>query len=793
MRKLTYFKSLLFVALLGVTLGACHSDELVTREVREPEAVEVKADSFSLKLDFPSIGFRSKVTAVSDEDTENTGNSERATRTSLLVKNDGTTQLELNPGEATTMSVFLILRNQDGSKVYVSANNNWKIVKGQELSLDASGIYNFTAVKGASGAPTMTKDDVWYLDAMTGGEWDARANSYIINRNCQVSNHMFSPGEKIVLGRDLIVPFQLGTDAVGRAGERRWGVRMAVANNDRNSSNLSPRLVCIDAEPNFLPYGSLLCMRFKNAMEQSKSEVDFTTDQLYTDQTYRGSTFSFILRGLSFESTSSTTGGWIQVNSLEAPSREPLPWNGLQPNGNSTTAYTFVTPSDIPFFQSVTLDKAQANNSQTGYPLLRKEGNKNANWTPYYYLWVKSLDESRDNALYGSIGLTVRMKLFNATLNTGGAGSRVAFVSVKNHKSGRAYFRDTELKAGLALSPLAQLAPNYVLTDRNNYGVRRWPAHGLNNSELSRSRYSYSTLQNEFTLPFSVANPPNADGDILSTDLRWVIPDELALNAIFPPKMTTINYGSRIDGNRVEERTEKVRIGGVIYNNMKSYYYRDGNYTWEQSTSAFNYNTFYALRFVGTPFCEAVRYTSFGKWVWGRGSKPQNTSEGSRYVIHTRHLGDIGLKANDRAGAEKLLRDVIGSKRPWNENPHTNAFWGNFWYPDTERGITIRELNVPGSGATLAVTGFSGTKDKEKGYYVGTQLQMVVRDGKNGDGSAHFKSFQVADGGEAQSYEYTTPYSGPNFKFNSRNFYMSILPILAPKQYADPAWVDGVR
>ena len=91
MRKLTYFKSLLFVALLGATLGACHSDELATREVREPEAVEVKADSFSLKLDFPSIAFRSKVTAVSEEGSENSENSEKATRTSLLVKNDGTT------------------------------------------------------------------------------------------------------------------------------------------------------------------------------------------------------------------------------------------------------------------------------------------------------------------------------------------------------------------------------------------------------------------------------------------------------------------------------------------------------------------------------------------------------------------------------------------------------------------------------------------------------------------------------------------------------------------------------
>ena len=269
MKKLTFFKSLLLVAVFAAALGACRSDELAMRERSTAEKEQTqRADTFSLKLDFPSIGFKSKITAVSDEGGENAGNGEKATRTALLVKNDGTTQLELNTGEATTMSVLLILRNQDGSKVYVSANNNWNIVKGQELSLDASGIYNFTAVKGASGAPSWKKDDVWFLDAMTGGDWDARANSYIINKNCQVSNHMFSPGEKIVLGKDLIVPFQLGTDAVGRAGERRWGVRMAVANNDRNSSNLAPRLVCIDAAPNFLPYGSLLCMRFRNEMHE---------------------------------------------------------------------------------------------------------------------------------------------------------------------------------------------------------------------------------------------------------------------------------------------------------------------------------------------------------------------------------------------------------------------------------------------------------------------------------------------------------------------------------------------
>ena len=228
MRKLTYFKSLLFVALLGATLGACHSDELATREVREPEAVEVKADSFSLKLDFPSVNFDSKITAVSDD----AAGEGKSTRASLTVQNKGLTQIDLSTDGTTAMTVLLILRNQDGSKVYVSPNNQWNIVSGQRTKVEASGIYNFTAVKGATGAPTWTKDDVWFLDAMTGGEWDANTKAYNINKSCRIPNKLYKPGEKLVLGTDITVPFQLGTDEVGNAGERKWGVRMAVANND---------------------------------------------------------------------------------------------------------------------------------------------------------------------------------------------------------------------------------------------------------------------------------------------------------------------------------------------------------------------------------------------------------------------------------------------------------------------------------------------------------------------------------------------------------------------------------
>ena len=793
MKKLTFFKSLLFVAVFAAALGACRSDELAMRERSTTEKEQAqRADTFSLKLDFPSIGFKSKITAVSDEGGENAGNSEKATRTALLVKNDGTTQLELNPGEATTMSVLLILRNQDGSKIYVSANNNWNIVKGQELSLDASGIYNFTAVKGASGAPTMTKDDVWYLDAMTGGDWDANTKAYNINKSCRIPNKLYKPGEKLVLGKDIIVPFQLGTDAVGRAGERRWGVRMAVANNDRNSSNLSARLVCIDAAPNFLPYGSLLCMRFKNSMHKLSEDpgIKKHVDNTYNQLTWKKTSFSYFLRGISVESSTSTTGGWISVNQLSAPDRSPLSWHGYRPDGHG---YSFVSVQDDPFFQQVRLDKADPNNLKSGYPLFRlKQGQKDTEWTPYYYVWMKSIDESRDNALYGSEGLHVRMELYNATLEQSGLGSRTAFVSEKNHKSGRAYFRDKELVGGLVLTPLGYFGPDFVLSDSRYAGAYVWPDSTAENRVLANSRYFLPELRGYFANSFDVNGRPSVTGAPTLTGLKWQIPDAHTVNSVFPPHLGNINASSHARGDDMQERTEDVSIGGVLYKGMKSYYYREANFIDNESNSPKNYNSYFALRFVGTPFCEAVRYTEYGQWNHGNtgnpGNKPKDYTPDSRFVIHTRHLGNEGVRFKDDASAKAFLKNVVAANRPrMNQAPH-NEFWGDFWKPDVSRGITIRVFHVPGSPTPVGPG--SPQESARVGAYVGLVFQMAVKNGY-WKGRPNFMTYQFDNSGRFQhSFGFVDPFKQT---FKEKYQATSVLPVLAPAELEDPAYVDASR
>ena len=151
-KKLTCFKSLLLVAVFAAALGACRSDELATRERSTTEKEQVqRADTFSLKLDFPSIDFNNKITAVSDVTVADEAKAEgKNTRAALHVNQDGTTTINLTT-EGGPLKVLLILRNQDGSKVYVSPDNNWTVVSGTKV--EASGIYTFTSVKGTGGAP----------------------------------------------------------------------------------------------------------------------------------------------------------------------------------------------------------------------------------------------------------------------------------------------------------------------------------------------------------------------------------------------------------------------------------------------------------------------------------------------------------------------------------------------------------------------------------------------------------------------------------------------------------------
>ncbi len=795
-KKLFCFKSLLFVAAFCAALGACRSDELAVREPSQARgAVAEQADTFSLQLDLPSLDFRDKITAVSDVTVADEANADpKNTRAALKVNQDGTTTINLTT-ENKPITVFLILRSHDGKKVYVSPGNNWQIVNGATTKVEASGKYRFTAVKG--GAFAFNKDEVWFLDAMTGGEWNAAKKAYEINKTCAIPSKMFNPGESLRLGTnmadsktDIVVPFLLGTDEVGRAGERKWGVRMAVANDDRNSNNLNPRLVCIDAAPNFKPYGSLLCMRFRNAIGVEKGQ-NVDVDPLLKLRKAIPSFYSYVLREIHVESTSSTPGGAISVDKLGAPERDILPWTPYKVGGQ---VYTFAKKMDAPFKSESYFANVKKDNYLTGYPLKKgklengkvKEAGPP---TPYYYLWVKSLDEDQNRALYGSSGLKVSCTMYNSSLRPETLGgkramtSRRVFVSsTKTHKTSRAYFSDKALDGEIFFPATYYMAPE-ILYNHPRWGLT-WPDSAASNVDVSeRSRLFFRNFRDKFggkeEFDVNVHRGPNDDIGT-STRIKWIVPTRKMVESVFPPKLPGINEGQAYTAGKMEKRHEMVSIGGRMVE-ADSYYYNPWAYHSDQSLDKRNYHVYYGLRFVGTPYCEAVRYTLYGQW-----NAPASATlvpGSSRFIIHSKHLGDVSFTEQEaREFFEQTLKSPVQpspNPRPLGTPPE-NEFWGKFWErkPDDDVNMTILHL-----GGRRGLRGGNGSVD------LGRALSIVaIENGSTSDMNRIKTSlFEIFDANRSsEPYDFRDWNTNIALAAYARG---TVLPFLSP--FSAPDDVDG--
>ncbi len=807
-KKLTCFNSLLFVALFAATLGACRSDELASREDHSStvRGGAQRADSFSVELSFGEVPFESRITTSQPivEVNNNEGGKEkkRDTRAALVVGDDGRTTINLALDDANNrkLKVLLILRNRDASRIAV-AEKEWSLVAGKTDRLQTDGDYTFTWVKGSG---SLVKDEGWYVDAMTGGEWDARTKAYLINKSCAMPNKMYSPGQKLVLGRDIIVPFSLGTNQTGRNGERKWGVRMVVANENRNPGAPTLRLQCADPEPTFSPYGSLLCMRFRNNTSMIAKELSGNQDPVFSGRTWQPGHYSFLIRGISVESSSSTMGGWIQVNQLSQPDRKPLQWHGFDANGN---AYHFDNQSDKPFIKYVNMDGVKDNDYHTGILLKRGTPNKeDAPWTPYYYVWVKSLDESRSQALYGCLGLTVRLHVYNATLDPAttmhdpSVDPRAVFTSRKIHQSGRAYFADESISTQLGISPLSLSAPALLFQKKVNAHVMNfWPPDAANgyytypNSEFSKRRVEYDAIVSDLNNYFSVSpsNPDSPNPEI--NNLKWMLPTGPMIKGVFPPQMNDINVMNYHGGGEWREMHEDVSIGGVMLSNTLNYYYNPWEYKLKFSNDDNYYHTYFGLRFVGTPYCTVYRYTLFGKWNDTEGGNSTFFHEHTRFIIQARHLGNI---PEPPRGWKHFMQTVVAAgNAPSNHNPHVNDFWGtDFWKPSVEKGITTRILAVPGSPVSKGGGPFAGTGTHAKN--VGTWLSLAV----NKNGNLNNPELQTYDIRETPNdnywrhyYTFNNPFSSGAAQWNKRNYVLSVFPFLAPVSMDEPQWLGERR
>lgn len=701
MGKNNFFKSLLFVAVFAAALGACRSDELAVRDQNSSQTAGTqRADSFSVELSLGDVPFESRITAVDDiakPDEEPSNGEGRATRAALVVGDGGKTTINLTLGKKKDVDVCLILRNGDGSRIAV-ANSTWSAVEGETTKLKTNGQYNFSWVKGSGSA--LSEDETWYLDAMTGGTWDASTKSYNINKDCTLPSKMFNPGEHVELGKHIHVPFSLGTNAWGN--DRKWGVKVYVVNGSREAGSFVPRLVCLDPEPTFSPYGSLLCMRFRNGMGVQNTP-NLKLDPLLNRRRAVPSNFSFVLRKVRVESTSSTTGGCIKVAELGSPNRQILPWHGYRPGGGY---YTYTANHQEPFKSENYFDKAKENDKKTGYFLAKGKTNGEAGaWTPYYYLWVKSIDENQTRPLFGSSGLKVSCTMYNYTVRPDELGttgrntsfSRVFVSSKKVHKSSHAYFADRSLDGEIFLPATFYMAPA-VLYNHPTRGFT-WPDSIASNKDVAeRSRMSFKEFWSRFggREDFTVNTYGKNDNVGHDSRIKWIIPSRMMVQSVFPPGIPGINVGAAYKEGKMEKVHEKVSINGRIVE-ADSYYYNPWPYNREQSQQPRNYHVYYAIRFVGTPYCEAVRYTLYGQW--DAPARVGDIPGASRFIFHSKHLGETSF--TDQEAKDFFEQELKSPVQPsYNPppvgTPPSNKFWGDFWHPSPDGDVSMTILHPGG-------------------------------------------------------------------------------------------------
>ena len=524
-------------------------------------------------------------------------------------------------------------------------------------------------------------------------------------------------------------------------------------------------------------------------------------DPAFRNRTWLPGHYSYLIRGISVESTSSTPGGWIQVDLLGTPDRTPLQWYGFDANGH---AYRFEKQNDKPFFKYVKMDGVVDNDYHTGILLKRgTPGQEDAPWTPYYYVWVKSLDESKSQAIYGSSGLAVRLNVYNATLDPAktmhdpSVSPRVVLTSQKNHHSGRAYFADASISTELGISPLSQTGVG-LLFQNNVAGTTQnfWPPdinHGYvtyNNSEFSKRRVSYNAIVKDLKGYFGVSHSRYDSPNPEQNDLQWMLPTSHMIASVFPPQMNNINVMNYHGGKEWREYSQDVSIGGVFLKNALSYYYNPWKYELKYSKDDNYYHTYFGLRFVGTSYCSVYRYTLFGKWDDSDQGSGARFHEHTRFIIQERHLGKIPEPSQ---GWQKFMEEVVAAgAAPSDQHPHVNDFWGyDFWNPSVEKGITTRVLAVPGAGRGAVNVG-SGPSGKN----IGTWLAMAVNMNGNLD-NPELQTFDIRetqnDGYYGKFYNYNNPFTSSAGFGNKQNYGLSVFPFLAPVSAPEPQWLNDRR
>ena len=665
MKKITSWSSLLLLALFVVAFAACRHDDLASKA-----GADADQPTFAMDIDLEDIPIlpleERTITTTDTEDgsrDESKPQSARAFEFTVPAEGGGNYP-KLSFREGDQLPVYLVLYPEDdyGTQVFYSKDKVDLTVKNNKISFKMKGL-EFVGGHGLSfsGKLAFDNQNKWRLTALYAPGSSEASGSNIINFTGKSPAKFLNPGEKLVLGRDINIPFVLGVRKDDGSHEPGVPVTMIPDNqkvNPKVNSNPeynNPKNYRFEVKPTegagFYPLGTLFAMRFSNDMKSVTVAKEMMDEKYWLGN---NGNYSETLRQYDFAITK------VSIRSTSMKGRFDI-GSSVAFTPNETTVSSFTLP-------------------QEGGVRLNKEGAE----TPWLYFWQYSAG-GKENSI-----MEVTFDLYNEALGVNTV-ERVYRTYGSSFKSSNKYYKHLKLARELRLSPLATLGASFIsFYPENSQGIQ-WSYPWVNHSYMADGTnanlggiYLRREVEGKFRTPFQVKDPQNPSA-YLNGRAWWVIPSTAAIRGIFPPSINGISnirdgVPTYVPSEYTPRTDEPIVVDGIKIDDYAIYatygvwdLYTGAGGEWQKRKESLR--VYYGLRYVGTQYVSAWRYIELGPW------KVKESDDGrypidSKYIIQSRSLplsagatwdSDHGYYVYDEAKSRDLLLNTIMKNSFWSD------------------------------------------------------------------------------------------------------------------------------
>lgn len=669
MKKITSWSSLLLLALFVVAFAACRHDDLASKA-----GADADQPTFAMDIDLEDIPIlpleERTITTTDTEDgsrDESKPQSARAFEFTVPAEGGGNyPKLSFRDGDK--LSVYLVLYPQGsyGTQVFYSKDKVELTVKNNKISFKMKGL-KFVGGHGLSFSGKLAFDNQndWRLTALYAPGSSEASGANIINFTGKSPAKFLNPGEKLVLGTDINIPFVLGVKKTDGSHEPGVPVTMIPDNqkvNPKTNSNPeynNPENYRFEVKPTegagFYPLGTLFAMRFSNDMKSVTVAKEMMDEKYWLGN---NGNYSETLRQYDFAITK------VSIRSTSMKGRFDI-GSSVSFTPNETTVSSFTLP-------------------QEGGVRLNKEGAE----TPWLYFWQYSA-EGKENSI-----MEVTFDLYNEALGVNTV-ERVYRTYGGAFKSSNKYYKHLKLARELRLSPLATLGASFISFYPGDPQGIQWSDPWVNHSRIADGpnaniggMYLRTEVEGKFRTPFQVKDPKNSSA-YLNGRTWWVLPSTAVIRGIFPPSIDGISNirdaaPTYVPKEYSPREGEPIVVDGIkiddyaIYATYGVWDLYPGAGTQRQSKKE-SLRVYYGLRYVGTQYVSAWRYIELGPWMKKASDDGMHPIE-SKYIIQSRSLplsagatwnagtgGQPGFYAYDEAKSRDLLLNTIMKNSFWSD------------------------------------------------------------------------------------------------------------------------------